>query len=125
MNPLHEVLASLSRLIRGELALARTEAEEAARRAGQGVLHLLIALVAAMVALNVLAGAAVAGVAALGIGPHWAALIVGVILALIAMGYAQYGLSMLKIRSPFRRAGRGLRRDVETLKTGGNDNAHA
>ncbi|GHC54669.1 phage holin family protein [Neogemmobacter tilapiae] len=125
MNPLNDVLASLSRLIRGELALARTEAEEAARRAGQGVVHLLVALVAGMVALNVLAGAAVAGVAALGVGPHWAALIVGVVLALIALGYAQYGLSMLKIRSPFRRAGRGLRRDVETLKQAGGDNAHA
>jgi hypothetical protein len=125
VNPLNDVLASLSRLIRGELALARTEAEQAARKAGQGVLHLLFAVVVGLVALNVLAGAAVAGVAALGVGPHWAALIVGMVLALLALGYAQYGLSMLKIRSPFRRAGRGLRRDVETLKHGGNDNAHA
>ena len=114
----NEVLADVNRLIRGEVALARAEAEESLRDMVKGVVHLLIAAVFALVALNVLAGMLVMLLVWLGAGPILASLLVGVALLLVAAGLTVFGLQRLRLESlvPDRFL-KNLRRDKRTLQT--------
>jgi Putative Actinobacterial Holin-X, holin superfamily III len=113
------VLAVLGRLVQGELRLARAEVAQGLRGMVGGIVKLVLAGIVALVALNILAGAAVAGLAATGMGPAWAALVVGLVLALVALGLAMAGRAALRLDAlrPDR-ALRGLRRDTEAVKTG-------
>lgn len=116
---LSDVVGGIGRLLSGELRLAREEAAEGLKTAGGGLAKLAIAAVMGLVGLNILAGAAVVGLAALGLGPGWAALIVGVALCLLAFGFAQAGRSALRLREVLpSRALRGLWRDGEALRAG-------
>lgn len=114
-----EVIAAMTRLVRGEIALARSEAEQALRRSAQAAMQIGIAAVLVLVGMNVLAGAAVTGLIALGLWPGLAALIVGVSLLLLGWGCLQFGLGLLRKAA----AGPGqtlqnLRDDVDALRTG-------
>lgn len=112
-----EVLGGLSRLVRGEVALARAEVEAKLQDSARGALHLVWAAVIAMVALNVLAGVLIAALVKAGIDPLWASGGVGVGLLLLAGGFAQFGLQRMTAGSLIpERALRNLRRDAETLK---------
>jgi hypothetical protein len=116
---LAEITAGLGRLVRGELSLARAEATEGLKAAGSGLVKIAVAAVVALVGLNVLAGAAVAGLAAAGLGPAWAALVVGGGLCLVALGLALAGRAALRLRGILpNRALRGLRRDAEAVRHG-------
>ncbi|OYU17549.1 MAG: hypothetical protein CFE34_15120 [Rhodobacteraceae bacterium PARR1] len=109
-------------LIRGEIALARTEVEESLRAAAAGVGMLAIALALVLVALNVLAAAIVAGLTEAGLHPGWAALIVGGFFLIAAGVLAMLGKSALDpVNLTPTRTARNLRRDVETLKEATND----
>ena len=109
-------------LIRGEIALARAEAEESLRMAAAGVALFAIALVMVLVALNVLAAAIVAGLAEAGLHPGWAALIVGAFFLIAAGILARLGKKALEPDSLVpRRTARNLKRDVETVKEATND----
>lgn len=114
---LADVVGGFARLVRGEIALARAEAERSLREAARAIACLVVAVVLGITGLNVLAGAAVAGLVALGLSPLLASAILGAGLTLLALGYVQYGLSLL---SPSNLAPRrtwwNLRRDAETLK---------
>lgn len=113
-----EVLADVNRLIRGEVALARAEAEESLRDMVKGVVHLLIAAVFALVALNVLAGMLVMLLVWLGAGPILASLLVGVALLLVAAGLTVFGLQRLSLETLVPdRFFKNLRRDKRTLQT--------
>lgn len=119
LSLLAEITAGLGRLVRGELSLARAEAAEGLKAAGSGLLKIAVAAVVGLVGLNVLAGAAVAGLAATGLGPAWAALIVGGGLCLVALGLALAGKAALRLRGIMpNRAFRGLRRDAEAVRQG-------
>jgi hypothetical protein len=119
MSLLSEVTTALGRLVRGELMLARIEATEGLKAAGSGLVKIGIAAVLGLVGLNVLAGAAVAGLAETGLGPAWAAVIVGVVLCLVAVGLVWAGKAALKLRSILpNRAMRGLQRDAEAVRQG-------
>lgn len=119
---LSDVVSGLGRLVRGELMLARAEATEGLRAAGGGLVKIAIAALVALVALNVLAGAAVAALAASGMGPGWAALIVGALLLGLALVLALLGRAALRPAGLWPdRALRGLRRDAEAVRTGLND----
>ena len=114
-----EVLSGVGRLVQGELRLARAEAADSLRSVGSGLAKLAGAAVVALVGLNVLAGAAVGALAQAGLGPVWAATVVGLGLALLALVLALAGRSAL--RRPGRKHGRfldSLRRDAQAVQAG-------
>lgn len=113
-----DVLAGISRLVQGELALARAEAAERLDSARQAVIKVAIAVVLGITAINVLAGAAVAGLVALGLAPLWASSLVGGVLLLLALGFSQQAARLLRgAGSRPKRSGASIKRDVETLQT--------
>lgn len=119
---LSEVISGMSRLVRGELKLAKAEAAEGVKHAVGGLVKIAIAAVLALVGLNVLAGAAVAALAATGMGPAWASLIVGVALCVLALILVLAGKAALKLRGLWPdRAMRGVRRDAEAVQAGLNE----
>ncbi len=116
-NLLTEALTHISNLVRKEIDLARAELNENMNKAGVAIGMIVGGVVVALVALNVLAGALVAGLAELGIEEGWAALIVGLILAAVAFGLAKKGAGDLKLSSlaPTRTA-RNVREDTHAVK---------
>lgn len=93
---LTDVLAHVTRLIRKEFDLARAEVSENLSRATVAIGLLIAAIVLFFVALNALAGAAIAGLTLAGL-PTWAAsLIVGGVLALIALAFTLKAVRDLK-----------------------------
>lgn len=121
MSLLSDVAAGVGRLVQGELRLARAEATEGLKAAGSGLVKIAVAAIVGLVGLNVLAGAAVAALAATGIGPAWSALLVGAVLCLVALGLAMAGRAALRLRGIWPdRALRGLRRDAEAVQEGLN-----
>lgn len=118
---LSDVAAGVGRLVQGELRLARTEATEGLKAAGSGLVKIGVAAIIGLVGLNLLAGAAVAALAATGLGPAWSALLVGAALCLLALGLALAGRAALRLRGIWpERALRGLRRDAEAVQQGLN-----
>lgn len=114
---LSDVSAGLGRLVRGELSLAKAEAAEGLKAAGSGLVKIGIAALLALVGLNVLAGAAVAALAEAGLGPAWAAVVVGLVLCGIALALALAGRAALRLRGILPdRALRGVRRDAEAVR---------
>lgn len=119
MSLLSDVASGVGRLVQGELRLARAEATEGLKAAGSGLAKIGIAAVVGLVGLNALAGAAVAALAATGLGPAWASMVVGLILCLVAVGLAMAGRTALRLRGIWPdRALRGLRRDAEAVQQG-------
>lgn len=116
---LSDVAASLGRLVKGELALARIEMAEALRSAAMGVAMGVAAALLALVGLNVAAGAAVAGLAAAGMGTGAAGLLVALVLLGAAAILALSARSALRLRGLWpKRALHGLRRDARALGAG-------
>jgi hypothetical protein len=115
---LSEVATGLGRLVKGEMMLAKAEAVEGAKAAVGGLVKIAVAALLALVALNVLAGAAVAALAEAGLGAGWAALLVGLVLIGIAAGLALAGKAALTLRGLWPdRAMRGVRRDAEAVRS--------
>lgn len=115
---LADVLAKVTRLVQGELALARAEAAERLEALRRALVQLLVAAVLGITAINLLAAAAVAAVARLGLGPSWASVVVGGIVLLLALGVARQASRLLREagKAPGRSAA-SIKRDVETLQT--------
>ena len=116
-----DALSQMNVLMRGELSLMRAELAENAERAAVALGLLAGAAILALTALQVLAGAVVAGLAELGLGPGWAALIVGSVIALIGFAMAVKGLNDLKASSlaPSRTI-ENVKRDAAKLKEAAN-----
>jgi hypothetical protein len=113
-----DVLAGVTRLVQGELALARAEAAERLNAVRESVIHIVIAVLLGITAINVLAGAAVAAAVTLGLPPIWAAVVVGGILLLLALGIAQQAARLLREAGALpKRSVASVKRDVETLQT--------
>jgi hypothetical protein len=114
---LSDAIAHMSSLVRKEVDLARAEVSENATRAGAALGFLAGGLVIALVALNVLAAALVAGLAEWGLEPGWASLIVGLVLAAIALAMALKARNDLKLTSiaPTRTV-KNVQRDAQALK---------
>lgn len=121
-NLIGEAMAHLSSLVRKEVDLARAEVNQNISRAGTAIGLLAAAFVASIVALNVLTAAIVAGLAEAGMTPGWAALLVGVVLAVIAAVLASKGANDLKVSSiaPSRTV-ENIKRDANTMKGAVND----
>ncbi|MEL7211336.1 MAG: phage holin family protein [Pseudomonadota bacterium] len=116
-----ETFRQFTALIQGELKLARAEMSQIITRAGVGLTFIAIALLMALVALNVLASAAVAYIAASGFSIGLAALIVGGGLLLIAFGFALAGKARLSADAltPEKTAG-SIRDDIAAMKEASN-----
>ena len=121
---LSDAINQLTRLVRGEVALAKAEVAQNLRSAAVGVGLLVGAAILAMVALNVLAGALVALVA-IWVGPGWAALIVGVLLLAVVAILAMRGIASLKPENlaPSRTV-RNVQADAQTIKETMTNDVH-
>ena len=121
-NLLTDALSQISTLVRSEVDLARAEMSENVTRAAVAIGLLVGAVVVALVSLNVLAAALVQAIANLGIAAGWAALIVGVGLAIIAAIMSGKGINDLKASSlaPTRTA-KNVQRDAQAVKESYND----
>ena len=114
---LNDVIAQISALVRGEMDLARAEVQENATKAAVAVGLIVGAIVLILAALNVLAAAVAAGLTELGIDAGWSALIVGGVLAVIALIMLMKGRNDLKASSlaPTRTT-KNVRRDAHAVK---------
>lgn len=114
---LTNALTHVASLVRKEVDLARAEMSENIGRAAVAVGLLVGAVVVVLVALNVLAGALVAGITRLGLAPGWSALLVGVVFACIAGAMAAKGVKDLKLVSlaPTRTA-KNVKRDAQAVR---------
>lgn len=119
---LSEALSHVSSLMRNEVDLARAEIDENLKTAGVAIGMIVGAVVVALTALNVLSAAVVAGLTDAGIDAGWAALIVGVILAIVAYVMASKGTNDLKLKSLApKRTAKNVKRDAQTLKEAYDD----
>ncbi|HVG49135.1 MAG TPA: phage holin family protein [Rubellimicrobium sp.] len=121
---LSDAVNQLTRLVRGEVALAKAEVAQNIRSAGLGAGFLVGAIVLVFVALNVLVFALVAALGEL-IGPGWSALIVGVIILVVAAILAMRGLNALKPENlaPSRTV-RNVQADAQTIKENVSNGNH-
>jgi len=118
---LGDLVRQVSTLVQKELNLLRTEVSEKLNQAGVALGLIVAGAILAITALNVLTAALVAGLAALGIHGGWAALIVGVVIAVLAYLLIRKGTSDLKAsRLAPERTLRSVRADAaaveETMK---------
>lgn len=113
-----QILDHLGSLLRKEIELARKETSEKLGQATGALGWLAAALVSALVALNVLAAAVVlALIDGAGLSPVWAALAVGLVLAVVAALVAAKGVRDLKPENLApERTVRTLRHSAETIK---------
>ncbi len=112
-----DALYQVSALVRKEIDLAKAEVKSRLSSMGTAIGLIAAGAIVALVALNVLAAALVAALTEAGLDGGWAALIVGVGLALIALFSAMKGVNDLK-NTNFtpRRTVRNVKRDTEVLK---------
>ena len=114
---LGDAMSHVSALVRSEVDLSRAEIDNNLSRAATAIGLLVAAVIIALTALNVLVSAIVAGLVEAGMEPGWAALIVGVVLAIVAFVLIQKGTKDLKLISiaPTRTA-ENVKRDANAIK---------
>lgn len=117
-NLFSDAAQQIADLVRGQVELARAEAEEKLHQAVGGIVMILAAAVLAIAALNLVCGALVSWlVEEGGLSPGWAALIVAAAVAVIAGILAWVGLRWIAPSRLYpRRTATSLRRDAEQIK---------
>ena len=108
-----------TRLVRSEIALAKTELKDKAMHAGVGIGMLVVGAVLVLYGLGFLFAAGMEGLAT--VMPTWlAALIVGLVLVLVAGALAFVGVKQLQRGVPPTptAAVDSIKEDVETIKKG-------
>lgn len=119
-----DVLAGVSRLVQGELALVRAEVAERLQSARSAVVQACVALVLGITAINLLAAALVAFAIAMGLPPIWATVLTGGLLLLLAFGFAQAAAGRLRDAGSLpKRSAASVKRDVQVLKQAVNSDA--
>ena len=115
---LADVVSGFASLVRGELALARAEAKRSLADLTAALVKLVVAVIFGITGLNVLSGAAIAGLVGLGLTPLWASVAVGAGLLVLAFGLGQIAKTQLA-PSNFapKRIMATLRHDAETLRS--------
>ena len=112
-----DLIESVAQLVRKEIQLFRAEMGEKATKAGVAAGSILVAAVLAITALNVFAAAVVAALTRAGIPAPWSAVIVGGVLAIIALVTASRGINNLKAGSLApERTVRAATRDASMVK---------
>ena len=115
---LSDAINHFTHLIRGEVELAKAEMSRKVSQAVLGLVLIVVAILLALTALNVLAGAVVAAIAATGLSAGWSALIVGGGLLIVALFLVLVGKDRLSIMPD--RTIRNVERDVNTIKEASN-----
>lgn len=116
---LSDALGYAVRIMRAEFALAQVEVTQGFRSVVKGIAMMAGAVIMAITALNLLAGALVAAVAHAGLGPAWAAVVVGFGFALVAALLVWAGARALQATALVpSRALQGMQRNLDTLKEG-------
>lgn len=111
-----------ARLVQDEVALAKAELHRNVSYAGAGLAMLAVAALFALTAMDVLAHAAIAALAANDMSPGLAALLVGGGLALLALVLVLAGRARLRaVALRPDRAERNLRDDMATLQGARDD----
>ncbi|MGV8950200.1 MAG: phage holin family protein [Cypionkella sp.] len=105
-----QIVTSALRLLRGEAALVRAQAEENLRSAAVALALFLGAAVLGIVALNLLAAAAVQGLIAQGFAPWAASLLIAGLAVLLAVLVVWLGLALIA------RAKRRSRESLQILR---------
>lgn len=114
-------LRQFARLIEDEVALAKAEVSRNVSRAGAGLAMIGIGAILALTALDVLAAALVAWLAATELSAGLSALIVGGGLLLIAIILAFVGKSRLSADALTpSKTSRNVRSDIRAMKEGSN-----
>ncbi len=114
---LAHALKHLSGLLQAEAKLAKEEFSRNLTRAGVGLACIGIALILLMIALNLMATALVAYIAANGLSVGMASLLVGAGLALAAACLALFGQSRMSATALVpEKAMKNLQRDIEAMK---------
>ena len=115
---LADVLAGLTRLVRGEIALARAETAEKLRGVAFALAQFVMAAILGVAAVTMLAGAGAAALVAFGLSVWAAALITGVVLLLLAYACLRWGVYLLSPRhlTPSRSLS-NLSRDAAAFKS--------
>ena len=112
-----DLINQVTELFRKEIMLLRAEMNEKVNQVTAAGVMLGGGLVLGIVGLIYLAGAAVLGIVNAGLAPVWATLIVGGVLALIALIMAMSGRSKLKTANLApRRTADSLSRDATMAK---------
>ena len=112
-----DLTSSVSTLFRKEIELARAETSEKINQAAVAAGSIAAGGILALAALIVLLQALVIAITELGLAPALSALLVGGIVAIIALALIYKGTSDLKARSLApRRTVEALRRDTEMVK---------
>ena len=119
---LSDALTHVSSLVRSEVDLARAEMSESISSAGTAIISIAAGAIIALTALNVASVALVAALTEAGIPAGWAALLVGVVFAIVAYVLLKKGMNDLKLISlaPTRTA-KNLKRDAKAIKEVYND----
>ena len=108
-----------ARLLRGEMALAQVEVQAGLRRAASGLVMMVVAVILAIAAVDVLIGALVLVLIEGGLAPVWAALLVGVGLVVLAGVLVRVGLKAVQPSALVpSRALRSMQRDMDALREG-------
>lgn len=94
-----DLISHVTELFRKEIQLFRAEMNEKASQIASAGVMLAGALLLGIVGLIYLAGAAALGIVAAGLSPVWAVLIVGAVLALVALIMAMSGKNKLSASS--------------------------
>ena len=116
-NLLADLVATLGRILRGEIALARAEISQGLHGALRGMAMVVVAVILLVTAIQLFAGAGIAGLVHAGLRPWQAELVLGGVLVVVAVLLSMAGLRRLRGDAMMpSRAFAGLRHDVETLK---------
>jgi len=106
-----------TRLVRAEIALAKAEATEKAKRSGIGAGLVAAALVIILYAVGVLIWSAITGLAVA--WPLWlSALVIGVVLLLVAGALAFAGVKLLQRAATKPETIDRVKEDIATIKGG-------
>ena len=115
-----DMISGVTRLWRGELALAKAEAKRASRQAVTAIVLFIIALALVFLGLNLLIAAAVAGLVHLGLAAPLATLLAGGVLLLLAAVLVWLALRLFSHAARFpARQMQNLKRDVASLASTG------
>lgn len=112
-----DIMGNVSRLVRNEADLVRAEISESMGKLTGSLAAMLLALALGIVGLNLAAASLVAFVIEAGVPPHWAPLIVGAALLVIAFVIFSAAKSALR-KTDFMptRSARNVQRDAASIK---------
>ncbi|MEG3616218.1 phage holin family protein [Isoptericola haloaureus] len=113
-----QISEQATRLVRAEIALAKAEAAEKAKRSGIGVGLIIGALVVVLYALGVFVTTAILGLNEALDNPWLSALLVGLALMLLAGAFAGIAVAQLKQASRRPETIDRVKEDVTTVKEG-------